>query len=43
MLPFLEGHIIFYSSQEKYRWGAFETDEGGPEKQFIIFIWPIQD
>ena len=32
---------FFYSSLKKDRWGAFETDERGPEKQFFLFPnWP---
>ena len=31
--------FFFIQVWEKDRWSAFETDEGGPEKQFIYFIW----
>ena len=31
---------LFFSSLKKDRWGVFETDEGGPEKQLSFFpIW----
>ena len=31
-----EAIFFLYSGLKKDRWGAFETDEGGPEKHFLL-------
>ena len=31
-----EATLFFILAWKKYRWGAFETDDGGPEKHFFL-------